>query len=89
MEIICKGKAMSEGVADIRAPRASGAKAHVFSATCGTTEEAAEKGQFLSEKPEKRPSGAKARIDFAGLMYGLKPVPFIESSFSASSEVVP
>jgi hypothetical protein len=28
------------------------------------------------EKPEKHPSGAKARIDFAGFMYGLKPVPF-------------
>jgi hypothetical protein len=28
------------------------------------------------------PSGAKARIDFAGLMYGLKPVPFKTSTYS-------
>jgi hypothetical protein len=26
----------------------------------------------------KHPSGAKARVGFAGLMYGLKPVPFPE-----------
>jgi hypothetical protein len=28
------------------------------------------------------PSGAKALIDFAGLMYGLKPVPFKTSTYS-------
>jgi hypothetical protein len=38
------------------------------------------------EKPEKHPSGAKARVDFAGFMYGLKPVPFTEMSFSAACE---
>jgi hypothetical protein len=38
------------------------------------------------EKPEKHPSGAKARIDIAGLMYGLKPVPFTEASVSATCE---
>jgi hypothetical protein len=37
---------------------------------------AAGKTRILSETPEKHPSGAKARIDFAGFMYGLKPVPF-------------
>jgi len=44
---------------------------------------------FAEYAPERLPSGAKARIDFAGLMHGLKPVPFTESSFSACSEVVP
>jgi hypothetical protein len=46
--------------------------------------EAAEKGGMQSKKPEKHPSGAKARVDFAGFMYGLKPVPFTEMSFSAA-----
>jgi hypothetical protein len=30
----------------------------------------------------KHPSGAKARVDFAGFMYGLKPVPFKTSTYS-------
>jgi hypothetical protein len=30
----------------------------------------------VSEKPEKQPSGAKARVDITWFMYGLKPVPF-------------
>jgi hypothetical protein len=50
-------------------------------------EEAGEKGEMQGEKPEKHPSGAKARVDFAGFMYGLKPVPFTEMSFSAACEV--
>jgi hypothetical protein len=31
------------------------------------------------------PSGAKARVDFAGFMYGLKPIPFTEVSCPGSS----
>ncbi|MGD0802400.1 MAG: hypothetical protein ABR906_13900 [Terracidiphilus sp.] len=69
---------------------ASGAKAHsLFSASCGTTKLAAEKIGFSGESEDDFPSGAKARIDFAGFMYGLKPVPFTESSFSAACKVVP
>jgi len=64
----------------------AGAKTIVFSATCGTAEEAAEKVVFA---PERLPSGAKAHSDFGGLMYGLKPVPFTGASFSAACEVVP
>ena len=45
--------------------------------------QAAEKGLNLGEMPEERSSGAKARVDSIAFMYGLKPVPFTESSFSA------
>jgi hypothetical protein len=38
----------------------------------GTTEQAAEKGSFSSEMPEKHPSGAKAHVDFAALTARLK-----------------
>jgi hypothetical protein len=37
--------------------------------------QAAEKGGTISESPEKPSSGAKARVDSAGLMRGLKPPP--------------
>jgi heptosyltransferase-1 len=45
--------------------------------------------QVLSELPEEHASGAKARIDSAGLMRGLKPPPPSESSFSAVCEAAP
>jgi hypothetical protein len=32
---------------------------------------------MLGDKPEKSPSGAKARVDIARFTYGLKPVPSI------------
>jgi len=35
--------------------------------------------------PESSPSGAKAHVESAELMYGLKPVPFAKTSFSAAS----
>ncbi len=44
---------------------------------------AAEEGRSLGEIDERHPSGAKALFDFAGLMYGLKPVPFDEQGNSA------
>jgi hypothetical protein len=47
-------------------------------------ERAAEKGLDLDEEHEKHTSGAKALGRFAGFMYGLKPVPFNASSFSAA-----
>jgi hypothetical protein len=37
-------------------------------------------GKFLGTS--SIPSGAKARVDFAGLLYGPKPVPFNASSCS-------
>jgi len=36
--------------------------------------------------PDEHPSGAKARVDSMPSTYGLKPVPFTEGSFSATSE---
>jgi hypothetical protein len=47
-------------------------------------EQAAEKGLFSREKPEKHPSGAEARVDFAVLTAQLKPCPFKATSFSAA-----
>ncbi len=38
-----------------------------------------------NEEPEKHTSGAKALAYLAELTYGLKPVPFNDSSFSAAS----
>jgi len=52
-------------------------------------EQAAEKGRFPSQKPEKHTSGAKARVEVIAFMYGLKPVPFTGASFSAACEVMP
>jgi hypothetical protein len=46
--------------------------------------QAAEKGPILDRSCEKQTSGAKAHADFAGFMYGLKPVPFNASGFSAA-----
>ena len=51
-------------------------------------EEAAEEVEISGETPENRPSAAKADLDSAEFMYGLKPVPFKERSFSAGPEVV-
>jgi hypothetical protein len=51
-------------------------------ATSGA-KQAAEKELILAGSCEKHTSGAEAHVDFTGLMYGLKPVPFNASSFSA------
>ena len=48
----------------------------------------AEIDNFLRETCESRPSAAKAGVDLSGLMYGLKPVPFKEVSFSAGVVMV-
>jgi hypothetical protein len=48
--------------------------------------EAAERLEIWVETRENRRSAAKAGDDFAGLTYGLKPVPFKESSFSAEAD---
>jgi len=48
--------------------------------------QAAEKGRLLGETREDRPSGPKGPADSARFMYGLKPVPFTEMSFSAACE---
>jgi hydrogenase expression/formation protein HypE len=45
-------------------------------------EQAAGKKQVVRSIPEEHPSGAKARSDSAGFMYGLKPVPFNAPDFS-------
>jgi hypothetical protein len=37
--------------------------------------QAAEKGQLMNEKPEKRPSGAKALVDLIALAARLKSCP--------------
>src|ERR1035437_7982703 len=50
--------------------------------------QAAEKEGTVSEFPEKSPSGAKAPVDSIALMYGLEPVPFTETSFSAACKAV-
>jgi len=44
--------------------------------TLAGAKEAAERIDFYGEIPKNRPSAAKAGTDSAGLMYGLKPVPF-------------
>jgi hypothetical protein len=49
-------------------------------------EEAAEKLGLSGEIDEKRTSGAKARIDSADVMRGLKPPPPSGSGFSAACE---
>jgi len=38
---------------------------------------------------ERHTSGAEAHVDIAGQMYGLKPVPFTVSTFSASCTPCP
>jgi hypothetical protein len=46
--------------------------------------QAAEKPRRWCEHPGIRPSGPKGSTDFAGFMYGLKPVPFTENEFFAA-----
>jgi hypothetical protein len=55
----------------------------------GTTKEAAEKGWFSGERPEKRPSGAEALADSIGFARGLKPPSPSAWRFSAACKVVP
>jgi len=43
-----------------------------------------ENGVIASEQPENPPSGAKARVNFAGVMRGLKPPPPSENEFFRS-----
>jgi hypothetical protein len=45
-----------------------------------------EKGQFACEEPEKHLSAAKADVNFAGSMRGLKPPPPSDESFPAACE---
>jgi hypothetical protein len=47
-------------------------------------EQAAEKGQMLNEKPEKRPSGAKAHVYFAVFSARLKSCPVTKQAFFRS-----
>jgi hypothetical protein len=47
-------------------------------------EQAAEKGQMMSEKPEKRPSGAKALVDLIALAARLKSCPVTKQAFFRS-----
>jgi hypothetical protein len=49
-------------------------------------EEAAEKGWFTGKKPQEHPSAAKAGVNFAGLLRGLKPPPPSDESLSAACE---
>jgi hypothetical protein len=49
-------------------------------------EEAAEKGWFTGKKPQEHPSAAKAGVNSAGLLRGLKPPPPSDESFSAACE---
>jgi hypothetical protein len=46
--------------------------------------QAAEKGQMLNEKPEKRPSGAKAHVDLIALAARLKSCPVTKQEFFRS-----
>jgi hypothetical protein len=48
--------------------------------------QAAEKGCFSGETPEKHASGAKARVDSIGLMPGINPRPTARLGFSAACE---
>jgi hypothetical protein len=54
----------------------------------GATLQAAEKGQFLSKKPEKHTAGAKAHVDSTALTARLKSCPDTcggsDKSFSAA-----
>jgi hypothetical protein len=47
-----------------------------------------EKEREMGSKPEKHTSGAEAHVDFAGFMYGLKPVPFNASRFPAACKAL-
>jgi len=56
----------------------------------GTTFVVAKKGLDSSEEPEKRPSGARARVDSVGLIRRLKPPPpSVSNSSSAGSLAAP
>ncbi|MGH9591367.1 MAG: ATPase domain-containing protein [Terracidiphilus sp.] len=55
----------------------------------GPIEQSAEKERMAGESGDRLLSGAKALVDSAPVMYGLKPVPFRERSFFAASEAVP
>jgi hypothetical protein len=53
------------------------------------TKQAAEKGLFPNNKPDKHTSGAKALIDLIGFMPGINPRHKARMSFSADCKVVP
>jgi hypothetical protein len=68
----------------------AGAKAQqLFCGAYGTTEQAAEKVPFPSNKQEKHTSVAKATAYFIGFIPGINPRPTTRMSFSASCEVMP
>ena len=49
----------------------------------------AKEGQIAGDQPKNIPSGAKAQDDFAGLMYGLKPVSFTQQPVPFNDGSVP
>ena len=51
--------------------------------------QATEKGRISGSANKEHTSGAKARVDIAGLMYGLKPVTFTGKGFSAARKDQP
>jgi threonylcarbamoyladenosine tRNA methylthiotransferase MtaB len=71
-----------EGVAAVVGNSHKTLAAEIISRLVGAAP-AAEESRSLGEIDERHPSGAKALFDFAGLMYGLKPVPFNEQGNSA------
>jgi hypothetical protein len=68
--------------------RPAGVKTTDFPCHFGTTKQIAEKLVLWAGNGGRTPSGAKAHVDISGPMYGLNPVPFTVSTFSASCKVV-
>lgn len=52
-------------------------------------DDSAKKALILTELPEKRTSGAKARINFIAVMSGINIGPTARASFLAGCEAVP
>jgi hypothetical protein len=77
-------------LAKIGKKRPSGAKAQpLLCCVCGTTEQLGEKVENLGETGQAHATAAKASLDSAGFMRGLKPTPPSVSSFSPICKVMP
>jgi putative transposase len=76
------------GAANVRA-EARTLQPETSSALSDAAKQAAEKGRIPRGKTEKRSSGPKGPIDYAGFMRGLKPPPPSGPGFSAACKAVP
>ena len=75
---------LNGSAAEVRSGKESQAGTHKHGDVLNGALQAAEKGQFSGEQPEKRTSGAKAHVDSIGFLPGINPRPTTRMSFSAA-----